>query len=191
MGDFVQRFDSTSPRGFEEAQGVVMSWEFLRALREYFFRSKLSPADGAQIAGRLRELSQPEPKPPSPLETVEKASLAKASDRVLVAAEALRMRSCGRSADVWCAACGTPLCSIYAERCGLCAETFCQSCSIRVSTESLLTRIAIQRGTRKAPDRTGQRTGGTSETSKAVPLMKRAVSLVSRWPMPVLARQSP
>jgi hypothetical protein len=41
--------------------GVVMSWEFFRVLRERIFGPKPTPADGAQIAGRLRELSQPKP----------------------------------------------------------------------------------------------------------------------------------
>jgi len=36
--------------------------------------------------------------------------------------------TCGRSAEGKCSDCGTSLCSAHAERCSLCAETFCPSC---------------------------------------------------------------
>jgi predicted sulfurtransferase len=36
--------------------------------------------------------------------------------------------ACGRHARTLCYDCGTSLCSAHAERCELCAETFCQSC---------------------------------------------------------------
>jgi len=36
--------------------------------------------------------------------------------------------ACGRSAKTLCYDCGTSLCPDHAERCSLCAKTFCPSC---------------------------------------------------------------
>ena len=36
--------------------------------------------------------------------------------------------ACGHPARTLCYDCGTSLCSVHAERCELCAETFCPSC---------------------------------------------------------------